>query len=101
MRNTPKLRFPEFSGEWEEKRLSDFMTRLTRKNSNNESNRALTISSVDGLIAQGDFFKKQVASKNTTGYYLLKKGDFAYNNNELNRKNGSANGRIGAKVAVA
>ncbi len=79
MRNTPKLRFPEFSGEWEEKRLSDFMTRLTRKNSNNESNRALTISSVDGLIAQGDFFKKQVASKNTTGYYLLKKGDFAYN----------------------
>lgn len=75
----PKLRFPEFSGEWEEKRLSDFMTRLTRKNSNNESSRALTISSVDGLIDQGEFFKKQIASKDTSGYYLLKKGDFAYN----------------------
>lgn len=79
MSNTPKLRFPEFSGEWEEKRLSDFMTRLTRKNSNNESSRALTISSVDGLIDQGEFFKKQIASKDTSGYYLLKKGDFAYN----------------------
>ena len=79
MSNIPKLRFPEFSGEWEEKKLSDFMTRLTRKNSNNESSRALTISSVDGLIAQGEFFKKQIASKDTSGYYLLKKGDFAYN----------------------
>ena len=79
MSNTPKLRFPEFSGEWEEKKLSDFMTRLTRKNSNNESSRTLTISSVDGLIDQGEFFKKQIASKDTSGYYLLKKGDFAYN----------------------
>ena len=79
MSNIPKLRFPEFSGEWEEKKLSDFMTRLTRKNSNNESSRALTISSVDGLIEQGEFFKKQIASKDTSGYYLLKKGDFAYN----------------------
>ena len=79
MSNIPKLRFPEFSGEWEEKKLSDFMTRLTRKNSNNESSRALTISSVDGLIDQGEFFKKQIASKDTSGYYLLKNGDFAYN----------------------
>ena len=79
MSNIPKLRFPEFKGEWEEKKLSDFMTRLTRKNSNNESSRALTISSVDGLIEQGEFFKKQIASKDTSGYYLLKKGDFAYN----------------------
>lgn len=79
MSNTPKLRFPEFSGEWEEKKLSDFMTRITRKNSNNESSRVLTISSVDGLIDQGEFFKKQIASKDTSGYYLLKKGDFAYN----------------------
>ena len=79
MSNTPKLRFPQFSGEWEEKKLSDFMTRLTRKNSNNESSRTLTISSVDGLIDQGEFFKKQIASKDTSGYYLLKKGDFAYN----------------------
>ena len=79
MSNTPKLRFPEFKGEWEEKKLSDFMTRLTRKNSNNESSRALTISSVDGLIDQGEFFKKQIASKDTSGYYLLKNGDFAYN----------------------
>lgn len=79
MSNIQKLRFPEFSGEWEEKKLSDFMTRLTRKNSNNESSRALTISSVDSLIDQGEFFKKQIASKDTSGYYLLKKGDFAYN----------------------
>ena len=36
MRNVPKLRFPEFNGEWEEKKLSDivsFSKRRTEKKS--------------------------------------------------------------------
>jgi len=39
----------------------------------------LTISSKDGLIAQEHFFNKLVSSKDLSGYYLLKKGEFAYN----------------------
>ena len=39
----------------------------------------MTISSKDGLIAQEHFFNKLVSSKDLSGYYLLKKGEFAYN----------------------
>ena len=75
---TPRLRFPGFTDEWVEKPLSDVFTRLTRKNAENNQN-VLTISAQYGLISQLDFFKKSVAAADVTGYYLLSKGDFAYN----------------------
>ncbi|MGN0716964.1 hypothetical protein [Treponema berlinense] len=39
----------------------------------------LTISSKDGLVDQVTYFNKTVASKDMSGYYLLKNGEFAYN----------------------
>ena len=39
----------------------------------------LTISSQYGLVDQRTFFNNQVASKDMSGYYLLRKGEFAYN----------------------
>ena len=50
-----------------------------RKNSNNETELPLTISSKDGLVDQITYFNKAVASKDMSGYYLLKNGEFAYN----------------------
>ena len=50
-----------------------------RKNSNNETKLPLTISSKDGLVDQITYFNKTVASKDMSGYYLLKNGEFAYN----------------------
>ena len=44
-----------------------------------ESTLPLTISAQFGLIAQDVFFNNRVASKNIRGYFLLKKGEFAYN----------------------
>ena len=76
--NTPRLRFPEFSGEWKEKKLSEVFSRLTEKNAEDNKN-VLTISAQYGLISQLDFFKKSVSATDVTGYYLLQKGDFAYN----------------------
>ena len=52
---------------------------MTRKNSKNETNLPLTISSKDGLVDQVSYFNKTVASKDMSGYYLLKNGEFAYN----------------------
>lgn len=74
----PKLRFPGFTGDWEEKKLGKVFSRLTRKNAENNQN-VLTISAQYGLISQLDFFKKSVAAADVTGYYLLHKGEFAYN----------------------
>ena len=59
--------------------MSDFAERVTRKNSNNETNLPLTISSKDGLVDQISYFNKTVASKDMSGYYLLRNGEYAYN----------------------
>ena len=75
----PKLRFPGFDDPWKAEKLSDFAERVTRKNSNNETSLPLTISSKDGLVDQISYFNKTVASKDMSGYYLLKNGEYAYN----------------------
>lgn len=76
----PELRFPEFANEdgWERKPIGDGFERVTTKNTENNQN-TLTISAQQGLISQLDYFNKKVAAKDLSGYYLLHKGDFAYN----------------------
>lgn len=73
------MRFPEFTGEWEKKKLGEIVERVTRKNRNLETMLPLTISAQYGLINQGSFFNKTIASANLSHYYLLYKGEFAYN----------------------
>ena len=75
----PEIRLDGFEGEWIEKRLKDISKRVIRKNNNLVSERALTISAQFGLIDQEEFFQKKIASKDVSGYYLIKKGEFAYN----------------------
>lgn len=76
----PKLRFPEFEndGEWQEKPFNEVFSRVTSKNKENNLN-VLTISAQMGLVSQLEYFNKSVSAKDVSGYYLLLKGDFAYN----------------------
>ena len=79
MTKQPSYRFAEYTESWVEKKLGEIVERITRKNKNLESDLPLTISAPYGLIDQETFFNKKVASKDVSGYYLLKKGEFAYN----------------------
>ena len=74
----PKLRFPGFTEPWEQRKLGEIVERVTRKN-NGQSDRPLTISAQDGLVDQCEYFDRQVASRDMSNYYLIKKGEFAYN----------------------
>ncbi len=76
--NVPPLRFPEFTDEWEHRKLSEFTERVTRKNKG-QTNLPLTISAQYGLVDQISFFNNKVASADMSNYYLLKKGEFTYN----------------------
>ncbi|PRO86786.1 restriction endonuclease subunit S [Lactiplantibacillus pentosus] len=69
---------------WEQRKLSDVVKRITRKNKKLESTLPLTISAQYGLVDQHTFFDKQVASRDVSGYYLIKKGEFAYNKSYSN-----------------
>jgi type I restriction enzyme S subunit len=69
--------------EWEESRLEKKFKRVDRKNVEGNSN-VLTISAQYGLISQETFFNKSVASEDKSNYYLLEKGEFAYNKSYSN-----------------
>ncbi|BFN04213.1 restriction endonuclease subunit S [Clostridium tetani] len=77
--NKPKLRFPGFTDPWEQRKLGEIAKRITRKNAELKSTLPLTISAQYGLVDQITFFNKRVASRDVRGYYLLRKGEFAYN----------------------
>ena len=80
--SVPNLRFN--NDPYKKYNLYEFATRVTRKNKDNVSNLPLTISAQYGLVDQVSFFNKTVASKDMSGYYLLKNGEFAYNKSYSN-----------------
>ena len=69
--------------DWKVFKLNEFASRITRKN-NGATDIPLTISAQYGLIDQRDFFSKVVASADMSGYYLLRKGEYAYNRSTSN-----------------
>ena len=79
LRLVPKAR----QSDWIAFKLSDFATRITRKN-NGATDIPLTISAQYGLIDQRDFFSKVVASSDMSGYYLLRRGEYTYNRSTSN-----------------
>jgi type I restriction enzyme, S subunit len=82
-----QIRFRQDDGsefpDWEERKLGEVSSRVTRKNKENIQN-VLTISGKDGLINQMEYFNHSVSARNVTGYYLLQKGEFAYNKSYSN-----------------
>nr|WP_244264875.1 restriction endonuclease subunit S [Enterococcus haemoperoxidus] len=80
----PRVRFADFKDEWEQRKLGEVVKKVTRKNKELESRLPLTISAQNGLIDQNKFFNKNVASRDLSGYYLIKNGEFAYNKSYSN-----------------
>lgn len=72
-----------FSSEWRDNKLSGLFRRTTTKNMG-QSDNVVTISGQRGLIRQEDFFKKSVASETLDNYFLLERGQFAYNKSYSN-----------------
>ncbi|MFJ7267449.1 restriction endonuclease subunit S [Streptomyces sp. NPDC099050] len=61
-----------------EVQLGDVVSRVATRNSVGNEN-VLTISAVHGLVNQREFFNRRIASADVSQYYLLERGDFAYN----------------------
>ncbi|MEU9484482.1 restriction endonuclease subunit S [Streptomyces decoyicus] len=63
---------------WSTRSLGSISSRVARRNVENNRN-VLTISARHGLVSQGKFFNRQVASQDLSQYFRLDQGDFAYN----------------------
>ncbi|MFD5908165.1 restriction endonuclease subunit S [Streptomyces massasporeus] len=59
-------------------KLRDVASRVVSRNSVGNAN-VLTISAAHGFVSQENYFSRRVASSNLSQYYLVRKGDFAYN----------------------
>ena len=58
-------------------KLESFLRELSEKTTENDQYPVLT-SSKAGLYLQSDYFNKQVASKDNTGYKIIRRGQFTY-----------------------
>lgn len=80
MSNVPKLRFQEFSGEWKKQKLNQIASKSNSKNKDESICEVFTNSAVNGIVAQRDFFDKDIANQNNlAGYYIVRHNDFIYN----------------------
>ena len=70
-KDTPKLRFPEFQGSWEVKRLGDIAIRVTNRNKDNQSLPVLTNSASGGIVSQQDYFDREIVTKEILPIILL------------------------------
>jgi len=80
---TGKKRLKGFYEEWKETSLSKLFDRVTRKNTEVNTN-VVTISAQRGFIKQTDFFNKLIASEILDNYFLVHKGEFCYNKSYSN-----------------
>ncbi|HAH35317.1 MAG TPA: restriction endonuclease subunit S [Algoriphagus sp.] len=82
MKLMPELRFLEFdrASEWQLQPLRKVLIKNSKKNKSLKHNLVQSVSNKHGFINQEDYFdNRRVASKDTSNYYVIKKGYFAYN----------------------
>ena len=74
------MRFPEFTEPWERRKLSEFATKITKKNRDNTISNVLSNSATLGIVQQSQYFEREIVTdENLNGYYVINKDDFVYN----------------------
>lgn len=79
-----ELRFNDEKGKafpkWEKKKLGDVLIKNSNKNKGQRYSLVQSVSNKHGFINQDEMFEdRRVASKDTSNYYVIEKGHFAYN----------------------
>ena len=76
----PQIRFPGFTDDWEQRKLSEISDKVSKKNQDMVVDEVFTNSAEYGIISQRDYFDKDIAnSENIDGYYIVEPNDFVYN----------------------
>lgn len=80
-----QMRFKEFSEIWQISPLGKVLLKNSIKNKNQKYSIVQSVSNKFGFINQSEVFEdRRVASSNTSNYYVIEKGCFAYNPSRIN-----------------
>ena len=75
----PELRFPEFTGDWEQRKLGDSIEDYIEKTTIEDQYPVLTSSQQRGIILQDEYFSgERVSQSGNIGYFVLPRGYFTY-----------------------
>ena len=84
-RRVPKLRFPGFTEDWEQRKLNEFLSVSNLKNTDNKYNKkdVLSVSGDYGIVNQIDFQGRSFAGASVSNYGVVEKGDIVYTKSPL------------------
>ena len=78
IKKVPKLRFPGFNDEWEEKKLGEIFNEVNEKVGNRNID-TYSITAGKGFVSQKEKFGKDISGSQNTNYTLLSTNEFSYN----------------------
>jgi len=85
-KNAPALRFPEFSGEWSEQILKEWISEY-RENSTENNQYVVLTSSNKGLMKQSDYYgENRITERDNVGFNVIPNGYITYRSRSDNRK---------------
>lgn len=67
----------EFPPDWQQVRVGNLLTEHSDRSSSNNQYEVLSVTK-DGIFSQREYFKKQIASEDNTGYKVVKRGDVVF-----------------------
>ncbi|MBZ5518232.1 restriction endonuclease subunit S [Bacillus sp. KS1] len=83
--SVPEVRFPGFTGEWEQRKFKDFISKAGKKNTMGENYPAYSVSNKVGLVSQSEQFDgSRLDNLDKTSYKLVNPNEFAYNPARIN-----------------
>lgn len=83
--SVPEIRFPGFTGNWEQRKFKDFISKAGKKNTMGENYMAYSVNNKLGLVSQTEQFDgSRLDDLDKTSYKLVNPNEFAYNPARIN-----------------
>lgn len=80
MNKTPKLRFKEFSGEWEERKFSSIFSEIKNKTSDTITYPLYSLTIENGVEPKSERYEREfLVTKNEDNFKIVNKDEFVYN----------------------
>ena len=82
----PQLRFRNFTNDWEQRKLEDYLDVSNKKNIKGlySKQNVLSVSGEYGIVNQIEFLGRSFAGKSVLNYSIVNKGDIVYTKSPLN-----------------